>query len=148
PCYVKTTVFGPISLDRGVSRCLHSPHVPIAFALHAHPRGFHRAVPSDRRHPVAVRARLDSRDKHDGFRTLVLRTGARVRVLTRHGVDWTNRFPSIVEAARSAWLRPFAHSGAVRHAVSPRRFACRCLKRRTRSVLVWRGGIGVSWRVS
>jgi ATP-dependent DNA ligase len=33
--------------------------------------------------------------KHDGFRTLVLRTGDRVRGLTRNGIDWTERFPMI-----------------------------------------------------
>src|SRR5262245_42068980 len=30
--------------------------------------------------------------KHDGFRMMMLRTGGRVRVLTRNGVDWTDRF--------------------------------------------------------
>jgi bifunctional non-homologous end joining protein LigD len=39
--------------------------------------------------------------KHDGFRTLVLRTGNRVRVLTRNGIDWTERFPMIAKAAGS-----------------------------------------------
>jgi ATP-dependent DNA ligase len=43
--------------------------------------------------------------KHDGFRTLVLRAGDRVRVLTRNGIDWTERFPMIAEAARSLDVR-------------------------------------------
>jgi len=37
--------------------------------------------------------------KHDGFRMMVLRTGGRVRVLTRNAVDWTDRFPLIVTAS-------------------------------------------------
>ena len=38
--------------------------------------------------------------KHDGFRLIVQRDGERVRLLTRNGYDWTNRYPLIVEAAR------------------------------------------------
>jgi bifunctional non-homologous end joining protein LigD len=36
--------------------------------------------------------------KHDGYRLLVRRQGARVRVFTRRGYDWSHRFPLIVEA--------------------------------------------------
>jgi ATP-dependent DNA ligase len=36
--------------------------------------------------------------KHDGYRLLALRSGARVRLLTRNGFDWTERFPRIVAA--------------------------------------------------
>jgi bifunctional non-homologous end joining protein LigD len=43
--------------------------------------------------------------KHDGFRILVLRVGERVRVLTRNGVDWTERFPLIAKAARALDVR-------------------------------------------
>jgi ATP-dependent DNA ligase len=39
--------------------------------------------------------------KHDGFRMMVLRTGKRVRALTRNAVDWTDRFPLIVAAAEA-----------------------------------------------
>lgn len=38
--------------------------------------------------------------KHDGYRLLVRRSGATVRIYTRRGVDWTARFPRIVEAVR------------------------------------------------
>ncbi len=41
--------------------------------------------------------------KHDGYRLMVRRTAAGVRIRTRNGHDWTNRFPLIVEAAE--WLR-------------------------------------------
>ena len=37
--------------------------------------------------------------KHDGYRLMVRRQGARVRLFTRRGFDWTHRYPAIVEAA-------------------------------------------------
>ena len=37
--------------------------------------------------------------KHDGYRLIVQREGKRVRLLTRRGYDWTDRFPLIVDAA-------------------------------------------------
>src|SRR6478736_4756355 len=37
--------------------------------------------------------------KHDGYRLMVRRDGARVRCFTRRGYDWAKRFPAIVEAA-------------------------------------------------
>jgi bifunctional non-homologous end joining protein LigD len=37
--------------------------------------------------------------KHDGYRLIVQREGKRVRLITRNGHDWTDRFPRIVEAA-------------------------------------------------
>jgi len=37
--------------------------------------------------------------KHDGYRLMVRRDGARVRCFTRNGHDWSDRFPAIVEAA-------------------------------------------------
>jgi bifunctional non-homologous end joining protein LigD len=42
--------------------------------------------------------------KHDGYRLIVCRDGARVRCFTRNGQDWADRFPAIVEAA--SHLRP------------------------------------------
>jgi bifunctional non-homologous end joining protein LigD len=36
--------------------------------------------------------------KHDGFRFICWRTGDRVRVFSRQGIDWTDRVPRIVEA--------------------------------------------------
>jgi len=49
--------------------------------------------------------------KHDGYRLIVQRDGKRVRLFTRNGHDWTDRFPRIVGAALaqdSVWLRPLA----------------------------------------
>ena len=37
--------------------------------------------------------------KHDGYRLIVVRDGARVRLFTRNGYDWADRYPLIVEAA-------------------------------------------------
>jgi bifunctional non-homologous end joining protein LigD len=37
--------------------------------------------------------------KHDGYRLIVQREGKRVRLFTRNGNEWTERYPLIVEAA-------------------------------------------------
>jgi bifunctional non-homologous end joining protein LigD len=37
--------------------------------------------------------------KHDGYRLIVQREGQRVRLFTRNGHDWTDRYPMIVQAA-------------------------------------------------
>jgi bifunctional non-homologous end joining protein LigD len=37
--------------------------------------------------------------KHDGYRLIVQRDGKRVRLFTRNGFDWSDRYPLIVEAA-------------------------------------------------
>ena len=37
--------------------------------------------------------------KHDGYRLIVARDGARVQLFTRNGHDWSHRYPLIVEAA-------------------------------------------------
>src|SRR5450755_1936862 len=37
--------------------------------------------------------------KHDGYRLIVQRDNKRVRLFTRNGHDWTDRYPLIVEAA-------------------------------------------------
>jgi ATP-dependent DNA ligase len=39
--------------------------------------------------------------KFDGFRLMVRREGSRVRCFTRGGYDWADRFPAIVDAAKS-----------------------------------------------
>jgi ATP-dependent DNA ligase len=38
--------------------------------------------------------------KYDGYRLIVRRSGDRVRLFTRRGYDWSDRYPSIVEAAK------------------------------------------------
>jgi bifunctional non-homologous end joining protein LigD len=39
--------------------------------------------------------------KHDGYRFIARRDGDRVRVFSRHGKDWTDKVPAIVEALRA-----------------------------------------------
>ena len=43
--------------------------------------------------------------KHDGYRLMVRRDGARVRCFTRNGHDWADRFPAIVDAAAASRRR-------------------------------------------
>jgi ATP-dependent DNA ligase len=61
------------------------------------------AVPSgsDRLHEV----------KYDGFRLRLEREGDRVRLITRGGYNWTNRYPWIVEAARKNRIKQFVIDG-------------------------------------
>ena len=49
--------------------------------------------------------------KHDGYRLMVRRQGARVRLFTRRGFDWSHRFPLIVEAAGSLRVRSISIDG-------------------------------------
>jgi bifunctional non-homologous end joining protein LigD len=37
--------------------------------------------------------------KHNGYRLMVRRTPSGIRIRTRRGHDWTDRFPLVVEAA-------------------------------------------------
>jgi bifunctional non-homologous end joining protein LigD len=43
--------------------------------------------------------------KHDGFRILARRESAGVRLITRHGNDFTHRFPSVKREAEEDWGR-------------------------------------------
>src|SRR5262245_1358250 len=49
--------------------------------------------------------------KHDGFRMMVRRDSAGVRLLTRNGHDWTDRYPLIAEAAGALQVRSFLLDG-------------------------------------
>ena len=49
--------------------------------------------------------------KHDGYRLIVARDNARVRLFTRRGFDWSGRFPLIVEAARKLRTASFVIDG-------------------------------------
>src|SRR4029450_1991481 len=49
--------------------------------------------------------------KHDGFRMMVRRDPAGVRLLTRNGNDWTGRFPLIAETAGALQVRSFLIDG-------------------------------------
>jgi bifunctional non-homologous end joining protein LigD len=43
--------------------------------------------------------------KHDGYRMMARRDGAGIRLLTRNGHDWSDRFPLIVEAVNHLKIR-------------------------------------------
>jgi ATP dependent DNA ligase domain len=49
--------------------------------------------------------------KYDGYRMLVVRDGTRVRLLTRNGHDWTDRFPWIAESALKNRQKQFVIDG-------------------------------------
>jgi bifunctional non-homologous end joining protein LigD len=49
--------------------------------------------------------------KHDGFRIMARRDGAGIRLITRHGNDFTNRFPIIVAAVTALPARSFLIDG-------------------------------------
>jgi bifunctional non-homologous end joining protein LigD len=56
--------------------------------------------------------------KHDGYRLIVQREGKRVRLFTRNGYDWSDRYPLIVEAALRNRATSFVIDGeAVLHGV-------------------------------
>ena len=48
---------------------------------------------------------------HDGYRLIVQRDGDRVRLFTRNGHDWSDRYPLIVEAARKLRTPSFVIDG-------------------------------------
>jgi ATP-dependent DNA ligase len=49
--------------------------------------------------------------KHDGYRLIVQREGKRVRLFTRNGHDWSDRFPLITEAAQRNRISSFVIDG-------------------------------------
>src|SRR5712691_1513213 len=49
--------------------------------------------------------------KHDGYRLIVRRDGERVRLFTRRGYDWTERFPAIATAAAKLRAKSFTIDG-------------------------------------
>jgi bifunctional non-homologous end joining protein LigD len=49
--------------------------------------------------------------KHDGFRLMVRRNAADVRLITRNGHDRSGRFPLIAEAARALQVRSVLMDG-------------------------------------
>jgi bifunctional non-homologous end joining protein LigD len=49
--------------------------------------------------------------KHDGFRLMVRRDPAGLRLITRNGHDWSGRFPLIAQAADALKVRSFLIDG-------------------------------------
>jgi bifunctional non-homologous end joining protein LigD len=49
--------------------------------------------------------------KHDGYRLIVRRDGGAVRLFTRRGCDWSDRFPAIARAAAKLRASSFTIDG-------------------------------------
>jgi bifunctional non-homologous end joining protein LigD len=49
--------------------------------------------------------------KHDGYRLIVRRDGPAVRLLTRCGYEWTDRYPAIAAAAAKLHAKSFTLDG-------------------------------------
>jgi bifunctional non-homologous end joining protein LigD len=49
--------------------------------------------------------------KHDGFRIMARRDGAGIRLITRNGNDFSNRFPIIIAAVAALPARSFLIDG-------------------------------------
>src|SRR6516165_7204612 len=49
--------------------------------------------------------------KHDGYRLIVRRDGDNVRLYTRRGYDWSDRYPAISRAAAKLRARSFTLDG-------------------------------------
>jgi ATP-dependent DNA ligase len=49
--------------------------------------------------------------KHDGYRLIVRRDGEAVRLFTRRGYDWTDRYPAIAAAAAKLRAKSFTLDG-------------------------------------
>jgi bifunctional non-homologous end joining protein LigD len=90
-------VRGQVLLDWPAPRAIYTPHVVASCNL---PRLLRTLLPSPAEKPPAGAGWLHE-IKHDGFRMLVRRDVACVRLFTRNGHDWTGRFPLIARAALS-----------------------------------------------
>jgi bifunctional non-homologous end joining protein LigD len=51
--------------------------------------------------------------KHDGYRMLAHHDGGRVRLISRRGLDWGDRFPAIVAAVNALAVRSCNPRGGV-----------------------------------
>ena len=99
-------------------RCGHQPCTPVAPQLHPAPlnsrKGGHKSLcpralpagfiapclPSPAPQPPSGELWLHE-IKHDGFRVIARKNGARVKLYSRPGNDLTKRFPLIVDALAS-----------------------------------------------
>ena len=75
---------------------LNSAHAPVTSAYLAH--RLHPAVPAHQGPTTARRVVWLHEIKHDGFRVIARKDGARVRLYSRPGNDLTRQFPLVVEA--------------------------------------------------
>jgi hypothetical protein len=84
----------------------------------------HRTLLAACRRRAARRTGVDPRDiKHDGFRIVARRDGRGVRLVTRNGFNFADRFPKIVEAVSSLPVLSCMIDG---EAIVAMRTGCRC----------------------
>jgi ATP-dependent DNA ligase len=81
-----------------LSRSGFSNHVVALLGPQAATSRLHRTVRSDPGGQAPVGPDLIHEIKHDGYRLIVRKKDDRVRLFTRRGYDWTDRFPLIVGA--------------------------------------------------
>jgi bifunctional non-homologous end joining protein LigD len=87
----KVLAFAPVaSYPLAVLTCSPTPAL--------HPAGFIEPCLPTLARTVPDGPRWAFEIKHDGFRFIVRRDGDRVRVFSRHGKDWTDKVPLIVQA--------------------------------------------------
>jgi bifunctional non-homologous end joining protein LigD len=75
------------------------------------PKGLHRAMPAVARVNAPAGPDWVHEIKHDGYRLIVRRDGATVRLFTGRGYEWTGWFPAITDAAGKLWARTFTLDG-------------------------------------
>jgi bifunctional non-homologous end joining protein LigD len=63
------------------------------------PEGFIEPCIPTRANKISVGPQWLHEIKHDGYRLIVCRRGVRVRLFTRRGYDWSDRYPLVVAAA-------------------------------------------------
>jgi hypothetical protein len=80
---------------------LSSHHVLVEFAYRIGHSRLHRAMSSIASRHAAVGVDWIHEIKHDGYRLMGRRDPVGIRLLTRHGHDWADRYPLIV-----AWTWP------------------------------------------
>jgi bifunctional non-homologous end joining protein LigD len=61
----------------------------------------------------SVRLQLVPEIKHDGFRLMARRDPVRIRLITRRGNDWTQRYPLVAEAVNHLKVRSCLIDGEV-----------------------------------
>ena len=75
--------------------------------------GLHRAVHPNGRPRSAIRSGLAYEIKHDGYRLVARLEARRVRLFSRRGHEWSDRFPRICEALASLRVRSVTIDGEV-----------------------------------
>jgi hypothetical protein len=77
----------------------------------ARPNGFmHPCIPTRAAKPPAGPGWVHE-IKHDGYRLIVRRDGDTVRLFTRRGYDWSDRYPAIARAAAKLRAMSFTIDG-------------------------------------